>query len=316
MTKAKELDVLRSGFDEIAPGVYLYMTGNCGPNSMVVVDGDDVLMVDALMTTKQSRRLLDALRGVTPAPVGTLVYTHRHGDHTLGAATFAPVPSVIGTPATADFLRSMRESYLPLYASWRRTPQDAEDVLAIPGVIVPNIEFDTTMTVYVGNTVVELTRLDEGHSPSDLLVHLPQHGVIATGDVWSPRIVPGMRDGRAEGWIKRLDDIYDMNAPVMVPGHGPWTRDRDFVRELRDFMSVAWEATKKGFAAGADVDAILGEIDLDAWSQFYGMNRYHEVIARMHDELSGKPSKYDTALDDCHAHGNTATALAPRPSAY
>lgn len=294
----KELDVERGGFDEIAPGIYVYMTGNTGPNSMAIVSGGEVMLVDALMTSTQSEGLKKALREVTDAPVTKLAYSHRHGDHILGASVFGDIPAVFGSPSTVDFLRTVGDDYMEIYAQWRRTPEDAAEVRAIPNVVKANIAVENTLEVWAGDVRVRLLRQELGHSPSDMLIYLPDHGILCTGDVYAPRIVPGMRDGRASGWLTRLQEIYDMDAKIIVPGHGPWSSDRYFVGELRDFLATAWDATQAGIAAGKTPEEITTGIDQSEWSVFRGMQqRYHEVIARMFAELEDEPSKYDQELE-------------------
>lgn len=282
----------------VAPGVHVYMTGNHGPNAVFVVGTREVLLVDSLMTTKQSRKLREAIQGVTDLPVSTLVYTHHHGDHVLGAETFAPIPTVVASVACATFLHAMGESYLPLYASWRRTPQDAADVLAITTVVRPTVAFDSELTLYLDDMPILLKQGGPGHSPSDVRVFLPEHGVLITGDLLSHHGVPGMRDGRAEGWLQRLDEMYDMDPAVIVPGHGQWTTNRQVIRDFRDFMGAAWEASREGFARGESVEQVVESIDVSRWSGFHDMKRYREVIGRMFEELEGRPSKYDLALVD------------------
>jgi cyclase len=292
-----ELDILRAGCDEVAPGVHAYMVGNTSPNSTIVMGGGEVMLIDALMTTRQSAGLRDAVSTLTADPVTRLIYTHRHGDHILGAELFAEtVHTVFASASTVEFVRTMQNDFIPLFAAWRRTPQDERDVLAVTKVVLPNVAVERVASVFVGETEVRMITQTLAHSPSDMLVLLPAHGVLCTGDIWSPRIVPGVRDGRTEGWIARLEEIYDMDPDVLMPGHGPWTRDRFYVRELRDFLAVAWDATQKGAKAGKGVRDILADIDLTAWSQFHGMNRYPEVIERMLEENQEHPSKYDAAL--------------------
>jgi len=299
--EAKELDVLRAGFDEIAPGIHVYMTGNTGPNSTAIVSGGEVMLIDALMTTKQSARFKAALAEVTDWPVTKLAYSHRHGDHVLGAEVFGDIPAVFGSPSTVDFLRTVGDDYMEIYAQWRRTPEDAADVRAIQHVVRPNIAVESTLEVWAGDVRVRLLRQEFGHSPSDMLVLLPDHGILCTGDVYAPRIVPGMRDGRAAGWLDRLQEIYDMDPQIIVPGHGPWSRDRYFVQELRDFLATAYDATQAGIAAGEQPEQILERIDQDEWKVFHGMKRYPEVIGRMFEELEDRPSKYDQVLEAARA---------------
>jgi hypothetical protein len=56
-----------------------------------------------------------------------------------------------------------------------------------------------------------------------------------------------------------------------------------------------WAAGKAGYEARRPWEDVYGELDLQKrWGQLHGLNRAHEVIRRIYDELAGKP-EYDTS---------------------
>src|SRR4051812_24003227 len=87
-------DAYRKACEEIADGMFVYLSGHGGPNCSFVVGHEGVLLVDTLMTPRMTRELRDAIRHVTKKPVRMTIYTHHHGDHTLGSERFAP-PAVV-----------------------------------------------------------------------------------------------------------------------------------------------------------------------------------------------------------------------------
>ena len=72
---------------EVADGVFAYVQPDGSwwlNNSGFVLATDGVVALDSTSTERRTRALLDAIRTVTTTPVGTLVNTHHHGDHTHG----------------------------------------------------------------------------------------------------------------------------------------------------------------------------------------------------------------------------------------
>jgi cyclase len=61
-----------------------------------------------------------------------------------------------------------------------------------------------------------------GHTPSDLIVRVPQRNVVFTGDLLFIGLYPATIDANLSGWRKALDTFtsYDKET-LFVPGHGP-----------------------------------------------------------------------------------------------
>ena len=287
-------DPYRKACEEIADGVFAYLSGRGGPNAAFVVGSESVLLVDTLMTPRMSAELRQAIRKVSTKPIRMTIFTHHHGDHVLGCERFAPPSVVVAHENLRARLEGLGQEYIPLFASWRRTPQDARDVARVKRVVYPDITFKDELTLYHEDLRVDLKYLGPAHTNNDVLVSIPEREVMIFGDLLSYRMVPGMRDSRTAGWIQRLDEVYSLAPRILVPGHGTWTEDRSIIPEARDFLADLWAAGKAGYDAKRPWEEVYAELDLQKkWGHFHGLNRAHEVIHRIYDELAGKP-EYDT----------------------
>jgi glyoxylase-like metal-dependent hydrolase (beta-lactamase superfamily II) len=98
-------------FVQVVPNVYAAIepqnsTGLVHGNTVFVIDDDAVFVLDANHTPAAARATIAQLRAVTSKPVRTIMYSHWHNDHNLGAIAFAeayPGPlRIISTDSTRD----------------------------------------------------------------------------------------------------------------------------------------------------------------------------------------------------------------------
>ena len=72
---------------EVSPGVYAYIQpdGTWWINNTGFLTGPQgVISIDSCATRRRMQAYLDAIAGVTRAPVRAVINTHHHGDHTFG----------------------------------------------------------------------------------------------------------------------------------------------------------------------------------------------------------------------------------------
>src|SRR3990170_44840 len=81
----------KTGMVEVGPKIFAYVqaTGETGiSNSGLIVGHDAAVAVDALMVPSMTRRLVAAIKKTTRKPIGQLINTHHHLDHTGGNPFF------------------------------------------------------------------------------------------------------------------------------------------------------------------------------------------------------------------------------------
>ena len=127
----------------------------------------------------------------------------------------------------------------------------------------PDETFERHLDVVVGDRPVSLVQLGPAHTDGDVIVHLPDAGVVYTGDLLFIDGTPIAWAGTLRNWIDAVDAILALEPTAIVPGHGPVT-DAAGARKVRDYLEMLDREGRVRHAAGmgpveAARDIALGE---------------------------------------------------------
>jgi glyoxylase-like metal-dependent hydrolase (beta-lactamase superfamily II) len=89
-------------------------------------------------------------------------------------------------------------------------------------------------TIMLGSLTLELIPL-RAHTEADVVVHVPEVGVLVTGDVVDE--LPYGGHGRPRRWLTALRRLRELHPTAIIPGHGPVLGP-----EHLDRMIALWEA--------------------------------------------------------------------------
>lgn len=214
-------------------------------NAGFVVTGDGVVVVDALGSPALAGELIAEIRRVTPQPIRYVIVTHYHADHIYGLQAFKAAGATIlahaggreylGSDTAQQRLQVSRERMAPwIDASTQLVPADRW--LA---------EGDTTLRV--GAFDFRIRHAGPAHTPEDLVVHVPQRGVLFAGDLVFRGRLPFVGQADSRKWIASLARLIELEPRLVVPGHGPASTDavadleltRDYLVYLRQTMGRA-----------------------------------------------------------------------------
>jgi cyclase len=236
------------GAHEIGDGVWAYLQPDGGwgwSNAGLVTDGDASLLVDTLFDLGLTAAMLDDLRAVAPAAarIGTLVNTHANGDHCYGNQLVAGA-EVVASAASAQEMDEVPPSALAalVAAAPRLGPagaylQEIFGGFTFDGIEVapPTTTFEGELELRVGDRRVQLLELGPAHTRGDVAVHLPDAGVLFTGDLVFHGGHPIVWAGPVQRWIEACDRMLGLGADVVVPGHGP-LGDRTCIEAQRGYF--------------------------------------------------------------------------------
>ncbi|MFF5523119.1 MBL fold metallo-hydrolase [Streptomyces coeruleorubidus] len=218
---------------------------------LVASDSDEALLVDTPYTSALTRALTAAAHRVLPASatISTVVNTHANGDHSYGNGLF-PDAEIISTEASLghlcaepgpEQLHAMLDQCRPddpfgryLLAHFGR--YDYRGLKQTP----PTRTFNHRLELRTGSTDVQLIEVGPAHTIGDLIVHLPDSGIVCAGDVVFIGDVPVHWAGPLEGVVQACRQILDLNPRLVVPGHGPLVgadevrAHMNYVAEMRD----------------------------------------------------------------------------------
>ncbi|GAA4826752.1 MBL fold metallo-hydrolase [Saccharopolyspora rosea] len=192
-------------------------------NAGWITGRDRALLVDTHATEARTRHLLDGLRSATtPGTPFTAAITHAHGDHANGAAAVVRAGgTVTTTAAAARDIATGPHTYDALFDQpedmWGEiAPPELTDTLAGP------------RTLDLGGTTAEIHPVPTtAHTDGDLVVWVPEHGVLFTGDLLFNGVAPLSLHGDITGWLDALDWLKTFQPRHLVPGHGPLSTTDD-----------------------------------------------------------------------------------------
>ena len=127
-------------------------------------------------------------------------------------------------------------------------PFDFSEVVLTPPTTV--IDGDTTLDV--GGVRVDLLHVGPAHTEGDLVVHVPDEGVVLMGDVLFSRCTPIGWEGSTDRWIQALQRVEALAPEHVVPGHGP-VGGVDDVRSARVYLQDVQAHAAACWAAGTSV---------------------------------------------------------------
>jgi glyoxylase-like metal-dependent hydrolase (beta-lactamase superfamily II) len=204
-------------------------------NSSTLIQGErDGVLVDTLLTTEQSKTLLDWV--VASGKNLTAIYIkHGHGDHFFGLASLLDAFPERQGGRTPEVVKAMREHLTPIDNFWRRLfPGDIPDRLLVAEPLEGNdLELEGRKLV-----AVDTGRTDTAHSSC---LHVPSIGLIVAGDVVYNGIHPylGETDTQSRlAWIATLDKLDALNPKAVIAGHKVPESDDDprIIAETRQYL--------------------------------------------------------------------------------
>lgn len=223
---------------EVASGVFFVHTRLV--NWVLLTEGDAVTLVDTGYPG-QGALLEQSLAAVgrTPRDLAAILLTHAHVDH-LGSAE--RLSEQYGVPAyvhEAELAHARRDAH---HAA---TPADVLRNVWRPGVAgwlaralrvgVTSEQGITAPAAFPGEGPLDLPGRPvpvhtPGHTPGHAVIHLPDRGVVVSGDalvtghptsrVVGPQLLVPWFDDDREATVAALDVIGGLEADVLLPGHG------------------------------------------------------------------------------------------------
>ena len=278
------------GLHEVADGVWAYLQPDGGwgwSNAGLVTGHRTSLLVDTLFDLKLTGDMLDAMRRVTPAAerIDTVVNTHANGDHCYGNALVAG-SEIIASARCAEEMVQLPASAMAAVVRSAPTLGPAGEYLArifAPfsfddiETTLPTATFDGRLDLMVADRPVTLLEVGPAHTAGDVVVHLPQDGVVFTGDILFHGGHPIVWAGPVANWVSACERVLALGASVIVPGHGPLATP-SAVADLKDYFEFLTREARVRHDAG--MPALEAALDIDL-GPYAGWSESERVVANL-----------------------------------
>lgn len=312
------------GLEEVGDGLWAWLQpdGSWGySNAGLITDGDESLLVDTLFDLRLTREMLDAMKDASGAAanIDVVVNTHANGDHCWGNQLVRDA-EIISSKASADEMGELAPSLVAklvkaakvanklgpigrgalrlggalgakqLGAVGRGAPfvEYAFGAFDFDGIelVPPTRTFDGELELKVGDRRVRLVEVGPAHTKGDVLVELPDDGVVYTGDILFIDAHPIIWEGPVKNWIDACERIVAMKPDVVVPGHGPLT-DVAGVRRVRDYLTLLYDETKARFDSGMPLHDTVRDVRLEGFGDYSEAERLAVNVDTIYRELGG-----------------------------
>jgi glyoxylase-like metal-dependent hydrolase (beta-lactamase superfamily II) len=273
---------------QVAPDLY-FLYDDLSSNSGFLVTPEGVLVIDTRQHPAHGRDLIERIRKITDQPVKWVINTHAHGDHYYGNPAFKVAGATI--IAHRDVVAGMVKNEqlelkrrLAFFKSLKLDPAEVKTVL-------PDVTFDSRLTLTLGGRTVEIMYLGPGQNPGDTLVYFPHARALYVGgpfakNNWSNMsFTPSM-----DGWIALLQRIAAMeNVDLFLPGHGDVGGREDVLAEAR-LLSEVQAGVKAAIAAGKTREEIVKTLRFPQFAHLRNYDRIDVFLeALYHLYTTGKP---------------------------
>lgn len=293
----------REGLHDLGDGCHAWLQPDGGwgwSNSGLVTGAGTSLMVDTLFDLALTRRMLAGIAPVTDRfPVSTLVNTHSDGDHYFGNELVATGDvEVVASQAAAEL---MNQDAVEALAGVKRldspTGEFARDIFGpfeFEGITStgPTRTFTGETSLDVGGREVRLIQVGPAHTPGDTLVHVPDAGVLYSGDILFVGGTPVAWAGPISRWVAACDRILGMDVATIVPGHGPVT-DKSGVHRVREYLTWVEAQARARFDDGLGVDEAIASIDLGDYASLPEHGRLAQNVLNVYQELDPDMARPD-----------------------
>lgn len=261
------------GYSGVPDSVNAGHTSNAG----FVVTDEGVVVFDALGTPALGWALLQAIRERTDQPVEYVVISHYHADHIYGLQAFTDHADakVIAQENALQYLNT--ETMQASEDAERRLQQRREALFPWVDentrIVAPDETFDDQYSFELGGITFELVHMGPAHAPGDIIMIVPEYGVVFSGDVIYTGRIPFLDSPHVDtaNWLAGLEYLQnlDMDVRRVIPGHGKTFKDMDeAVQFTHDYITHVRESMG---AAAADFVPFEQAYEDTDWSRYADM---------------------------------------------
>jgi glyoxylase-like metal-dependent hydrolase (beta-lactamase superfamily II) len=257
-------------------------------NAGFVITPAGVVVIDALGSPALARRLLAEIRRHTDKPVTHVILTHYHADHIYGL-------QVLKAAGATIIANDEGREYLNSDTARLRLEQSRKDLAPWIDAGTHLVAADRWLTgdtdIVVGGVTFQVRHVGPAHTPEDEVIYVPGEKVLFAGDLVFRGRIPYVGQADSGHWVTALDTLLAFDTKVIVPGHGPASRQpREDMELTRDYLlylrKVMGEAAK-------NMDPWESAYQAADWSRFEHlplfrvanrMNAYNTYLLMEHED--------------------------------
>lgn len=275
---------------QVAPDLH-FLFDFASSNASFLVTDEGVLVVDARQHVRDAEDLIAHIRKVTDKPIKWVVNTHFHADHYLGNPAFKAVgATIVAHRDTAMLMQKMHTKEIARRGGFfKQRGYDPKDT----ALAMPNVTFDTEMTIRLGGRDIRLAYFGPGQQIGDTFVVIPHRRAMHTPGAFAQRSWANtVFTPSVEGWIAVLRKVAALEVDTVLPAHGDVAGRADLDVAAR-FLAEIEGAVRAAIAKGMSADDAIKALPFEQYRSWRNYARRDHAIRSLHELLTtGSPSYF------------------------
>lgn len=285
----------------VAPGVWAWVPAQAGEaapenlghalSTVVLVQGSEALVVDPGPHFDHGWRVRASLHCKFAArPIG-VVNTHAHAKNVLANAAFADLQQGgrLAIMASAGTGEAMHTRCPQCLQSLMQTL--GETVMQHTHIVLPDRVLREGDVLTVGRLKAKVLVVKQAHTESDLMLWLPDQGVLLAGGLVYGGRLPELAQGSVKGWLSALQRVAALEPHVVVSdlvSVAPHAQalppalvgTQNYLLTLRQRLAQAMEAGLHGSETQSIAwPEYAKQVDFDARQEFNVQRAWRELEA-------------------------------------
>jgi cyclase len=273
---------------QVAPDLH-FLFEYTGSNAVMLTTPDGVLVIDTRTHPREGADLMERIRKITDKPIKWVINSHFHGDHHMGNAPFkAAGATFVAQNETARLMQKLQPKEMARRVEgFRSRGLEPNEVK----LVMPDITFDSEMTIRLGGREAKLVYLGPGQQAGDIFVFFPHARMVFTTGMFGPHSMPNMAfTPSVEGWLALLDKLAAMDVDKILPAHGDIATAKD-VKELHAMLADEYATVKAAIARGVGVEEAVKTLTLPQYKDWRNYGRLQGEIRALYELIqTGKRS--------------------------
>lgn len=217
--------------NKLTDGIYyLPNEDNRDRPTLGLIYGDQwSLIIDSGNATQHAKEFLQEIEKLNAPPIKYLVITHAHWDHILGMNEFDA--TIIVNNQTNELIKewqsySYDDNSLQKYVNNNQMSTQCMKIIQteIPSrntfkLNSPDVIFENTLTIDLGNKVCLLERIQSTHTDDSTIIYIPDEKVIFLGDCAYGTTTNSLFHFKQSLLTPMIQDIQKYDADWFLLGH-------------------------------------------------------------------------------------------------
>jgi cyclase len=244
----------------LAPGIYM-LVGR-GGNIGLTVGVDGAAVIDDQFAD-MNPKIRAAVAMLSEKPVGFVINTHLHGDHTGGNDAFGKAGAVI---IAHDNVRRR-------LGSAQVNPSTNQTIEPRAREALPVVTFADTATLHFNDEDLEFTHLPNAHTETDIVVRFRKANVVHMGDLFVGGFpfIDGNTGGTLDGLIRAHEKVLASidDSTKVIRGHGPLGNKAE-LQAFHDMLVTVRDRVAKLVKAGKSQEDVVSARPTKEFEEKYG----------------------------------------------